>query len=111
MVLTHMLVHAAGNIRSPLFPVLQDEFSLTNQQIALIVAIPSICQLLFTVPSGMLSDRFGAKKLTALSIIMAAAGAFLGSISQTPWMYIVASTLLTLNSTSTTPPPRATSRT
>jgi MFS family permease len=104
MVLTHMLVHAAGNIRSPLFPVLQDEFSLTNQQIALIVAIPSICQLLFTVPSGMLSDRFGAKKLTALSIIMAAAGAFLGSISQTPWMYIVASTLLTLNSTIYHPP-------
>jgi MFS family permease len=104
MVLTHALVHAAGNMRSTLFPVLKDEFSLTNQQIGLIVAIPSLIQLLFSVPTGLLSDRFGAKKLVALSVIMAALGAFLGSISMNPLMYIVASTLMTLNSTIYHPP-------
>jgi FSR family fosmidomycin resistance protein-like MFS transporter len=104
MVLTHMLVHPAGNLRSTLFPVLKEEFSLTYQQIGLIIAIPSLCQLLFSVPAGFLSDRFGAKKLITLSILMAAAGAFLGSISKNPWMYIVASTLLTLNSTIYHPP-------
>ena len=104
MVLTHGLVHAAGNMRSTLFPILVDEFSLTNQQMGLIVAIPSLCQFLFSVPTGFLSDRFGAKRLLALSIIMAAVGAFLGSVSGDPWMYILASTLLTLNSTIYHPP-------
>ncbi len=104
MILTHLLVHAAGNMRSTLFPVLKAEFSLTNQQIGLIVAIPSICQFLISVPSGMASDRFGAKKLVAGSIVIAAAGAFLGSVSTTPWMFIVTSTLLTLTSTIYHPP-------
>ena len=104
MVLIHALVHAAGNMRSTLFPVLEKEFSLTNQQIALIVAIPSICQFLFSVPAGFLSDRLGAKKLITLSILIAAAGAFLGSVSVNPWMYIAASTLLTFNSTIYHPP-------
>jgi MFS family permease len=104
MVLTHALVHAAGNMRSTLFPILKEEFSLTNQQIGLIVAIPSICQFFFSVPSGLLSDRFGAKKLLAVSVVMAAVGAFLGSISMNPLMYIVASTLMTLNSTLYHPP-------
>jgi MFS family permease len=104
MVLTHVLVHAAGNMMSTLLPVLEGEFSLTNQQIGLIVAIPSLSQLLFSVPTGFFSDRFGAKKLLTLSILLAAAGAFLGSISNNPWMYIVATTLLTLNTTIYHPP-------
>ena len=104
MVLTHMLVHAAGNMRTTLFPVLKDEFALTNQQVGLIVAIPSLIQFFLSIPSGMISDRFGPKKLMAASIVIAAVGAFLGSISTTPWMFIVASTLLTFNSTLYHPP-------
>ena len=104
MVLTHMLVHAAGNMRSTLFPVLKEEFALTNQQVGLIVAIPSLCQFLLSVPSGMVSDRFGPKKLIAASILIAAVGALLGSVSSTPWMFIIASTLLTFNSTLYHPP-------
>ena len=104
MVLTHLLVHAAGNMRSTLFPVLKEEFALTNQQVGLIVAIPSLIQFLLSVPSGMVSDKFGPKRLMAASIIIAAVGAFLGSISTTPWMFIIASTLLTFNSTLYHPP-------
>jgi MFS family permease len=104
MILTHMLVHAAGNMRSTLFPVLKEEFALTNQQVGLIVAIPSLIQFLLSVPSGMISDRFGPKRLMAASILIAAIGAFLGSISSTPLMFIIASTLLTFNSTLYHPP-------
>ena len=104
MVLTHMMVHAAGNMRSTLFPVLKEEFSLTNQQVGLIVAIPSLIQFLVSVPSGMVSDRFGPKKLIAASILIAAIGALLGSVSSTPLMFIIASTLLTFNSTLYHPP-------
>jgi MFS family permease len=104
MVLTHMLVHAAGNMRTTLFPVLKKEFALTNQQVGLIIAIPSLCQFLLSVPSGMVSDRFGPKKLIAASILIAAVGALLGSVSSTTWMFIIASTLLTFNSTLYHPP-------
>ena len=104
MVLTHMLVHAAGNMRTTLFPVLKEEFALTNQQVGLIVAIPSLIQFFLSIPSGMISDKFGPKKLMAASILIAALGAFLGSISSTPWMFIIASTLLTFNSTLYHPP-------
>ncbi len=104
MILTHTLVHAAGNMLSTLFPVLKAEFSLTNQQIGLIVAIPSLLQLIFSIPSGMISDRFGAKKLIAASIVIAALGALLGGVSTTPWMFIIASILLTLSSTLYHPP-------
>ncbi|MDH5199584.1 MAG: MFS transporter [Candidatus Bathyarchaeota archaeon] len=98
-VLMHALVHAAGNMRSILFPVLEEEFSLTYQQIGLIAAIPLLCQVLISIPAGLFSDRFGARRLIALSILMAAVGAFLGGISLNPWMYIAATTLTTLNST------------
>jgi len=104
MVLTHMMVHAAGNMRSTLFPVLKEEFALTNQQVGLIIAIPSLFQFLLSVPSGMVSDRFGPKKLIAASILIAAIGALLGSVSSTPLMFIIASTLLTFNSTLYHPP-------
>ncbi|MFP3951700.1 MAG: MFS transporter [Candidatus Bathyarchaeia archaeon] len=104
MVLIHTLVHAAGNMRTTLYPLLKEEFSLTNQQIGLIASIPLLCQVLLSVPVGLFSDRFGAKKLIALSIILATAGAFLGGFSFNPWMYIVASTLLTLSSTIYHPP-------
>ncbi|TRO47228.1 MFS transporter, partial [Candidatus Bathyarchaeota archaeon] len=104
MVMIHLLVHAAGNMGSTLYPELRDEFGLSFQQVGLLVAIPSFIQIFFTVPTGLLSDRLGAKKLIAVSIILAAMGAFLGSISATPWMYIVASTIMTLTSTLYHPP-------
>jgi len=98
-VLIHVLVHAAGNMRSTLFPLLKEEFNLTYQQIGLITAIPSLCQVLFLIPAGFFSDRFGAKKIMAFSILMSAIGAVLGGISLSPEMYVVATILLTLNST------------
>jgi MFS family permease len=104
MVITHTLVHAAGNMRTTLFPILKDEFALTNQQVGLIVAIPSLIQFLVSVPSGMISDKFGPKRIIAASILIAAIGTILGSVSYTPWMYIIASTLLTFNSTLYHPP-------
>ncbi|UCH57482.1 MAG: MFS transporter [Candidatus Bathyarchaeota archaeon] len=107
MVVTHTLIHAAGNIRSTLFPLLKEEFTLTNQQIGLIAAIPPLCQALLSVPAGFLSDRFGAKRLIALSILLAAAGSLLAGFTANPLMYIVATTLLTLNSTIYHPPSHA----
>ena len=104
MIITHTLVHSAGNIRSTLYPILKDEFLLTNQHIGIIAAIPPIVQSIFSLPAGHMSDRYGAKKLIALSIGMGALGALIAGFTINPWMFIVATTLLTLNSTIYHPP-------
>lgn len=104
IVITHALVHSAGNITSTLYPLLKEEFVLTNQHIGLIAAIPPIVQALFSIPAGHMSDRYGVKKLIALSIAMAVIGALIAGFTINPWMYIVAATLLTLNSTIYHPP-------
>ena len=75
MFITHTLTHVAGSIRTTLFPVIKEEFSLSNQQIGLIAAIPPLITALITIPAGLMSDRYGTKKLIALSMVMAAIGA------------------------------------
>lgn len=104
MFIIHTLTHVAGSIRTTIFPVLKEEFSLSNQQIGLIAAIPPLCTALITIPAGFLSDRYGAKKLIALSIGIAAVGALSAGISRNPLMFVIATTLLTLNSTFFHPP-------
>lgn len=104
MVVAHALVHAAGNMQGILFPLLKEEFVLSNQQIGIIAAIPGLAQVIFTLPVGMMSDKYGARRLVALSIIMAAVGALVAGFTINPTMYIVALVLLTLNSTFYHPP-------
>jgi len=104
MFITHTLTHVAGSIRTTLFPVIKEEFSLSNQQIGLIAAIPPLCTALIAIPAGLMSDRYGTKKLIALSIGMAAVGAFFAGITQNLLMFIAATTLLTLNAVFFHPP-------
>ncbi len=104
VVITHALIHSAGNITGALYPILKEEFVLTNQQIGLMAAIPPLFQALFSIPAGHMSDRYGVKKLIALSITMTVIGALIAGFTINPWMYIVAATLLTLNSTIYHPP-------
>ncbi len=104
MTAIHTLTHVAGSIQTGIFPVIKEEFILTNQHIGIIAAIPTLCQAIFTIPAGILSDRFGTKKLVALSIGLAAAGALLAGLTQSIVMFIVAIAFLTLNSTFYHPP-------
>ncbi len=104
MFITHTLTHVAGSIRSSIFPIIKTEFLLTNQQIGYISAIPALSTALITIPAGYLSDRFGAKKLISLSIILALIGALLAGFSTGLVTFVIATTLLTLNSTFYHPP-------
>jgi len=104
MVATHALIHAAGNLRSTMIVELREEFVLSNMEIALITAIPSLVSVLFTLPVGWMSDRYGARRLVALSVGMAAVGALIAGFTVSPAMYIVGLVLLTLTSTFYHPP-------
>jgi len=104
MVVTHALVHAAGNLRPTLYPILMKEFQLTNLQIGIIAAVPPLTQAVFSIPAGWVSDRYGAKKIIIASLIVAVTGAVLAGIASNAWVYILASVFLTLTSTFYHPP-------
>lgn len=104
MVATHALIHAAGNMSSTMIVKLREEFVLSNLQIGVIAAVPPLAQVLFSLPVGWMSDRYGARRLVALSIVMAAVGALVAGFTVSPAMYIVALTLMTLTSTFYHPP-------
>ena len=104
MVVTHALVHAAGNLRPTLYPILMKEFQLTNLQIGIIAAVPPLTQAVFSIPAGWVSDRYSAKKIIIASLIMAGTGALLAGVAANAWVYILASVFLTLTSTFYHPP-------
>jgi len=104
MVATHALIHAAGSMRGPMIVEVRKDFVLSNMEIGLISAIPSLASVLFTLPVGWMSDRYGARRLVALSVMMAAAGALIAGFTVSPAMYIVGLVLMTLTSTFYHPP-------
>ena len=66
-----MVTHVFGRIHTALFPVFREEFNLSLQQLGLMASIPPLCQVLFYIPSGLLTDRFGQKTLLILSFLAA----------------------------------------
>lgn len=104
MTLTHVLTHVFHRVHTTLFPILQDEFSLSLQQLGLIAAIPPLCQTLLYIPTGLLSDRMGSRKLIMASLAVASVGAFLASQALSPIMLIVAVSLVYISTTMYHPP-------
>ena len=101
MAITHTLTHAFQQIHTALFPILRspDEFNLSYQQIGLIAAIPPLCQAILSIPTGLLSDRYGSKKMVLVSVVVAVLGAIIASQANNPWMLIVGVSLLLVNTT------------
>ncbi len=99
MTLTHTMTHSFQNIHTALFPVLRDEFMLTNQQIGIIASIPNLCQALLSIPTGLLSDRIGSRKMLLLAMGVACVGALTASMANSPTMLIIAVSLLYINTT------------
>lgn len=99
MAATHTFTHVFEGIHTAIFSLLRDEFSLTLQQLGLIAAIPPLCQALLAIPTGLLSDRVGSKKMLLLSFAFAAAGAALAGVARNPVMLVAAISLVYINTT------------
>ncbi len=99
MAATHTLTHVFGGIHTAIFSLLRTEFSLTLQQLGLIAAIPPLCQALLAIPTGLLSDRIGSKKMLLLSFTLAAAGAVLAGLARSPVALVAAISLVYVNTT------------
>jgi len=99
MTVTHVLTHVFGGIHPAIFSILREEFSLSLQQLGIIAAIPPLLQALVSIPTGLLSDRFGAKRMVLVSLVVALLGAVLASQTTNPLMFIVAISIVYLNTT------------
>jgi MFS family permease len=99
MTVTHTLTHVFGGIHPAIFSILREEFSLSLKQLGIIAAIPPLLQALLSIPTGLLSDRIGSKKMVMLSLVVAILGAVLASQTTSPLMFIVAISLVYLNTT------------
>jgi len=99
MTVTHVLTHVFGGVHPAIFSILREEFSLSLQQLGIIAAIPPLLQAIVSIPTGLLSDRFGAKKMVLVSLVVALLGALLASQTTNPLMFIVAISIVYLNTT------------
>jgi MFS family permease len=99
MTITHVLTHVFGGVHPAIFSILREEFSLSLQQLGIIAAVPPLVQALLSIPTGLFSDKFGAKKMVLLSLVMALLGALLASQATNPLMFIVAISIVYLNTT------------
>jgi len=99
MTITHILTHVFGGIHPSIFSILREEFNLSLQQLGIIASIPPLCQAIFTIPTGMLSDKFGSKKILLTSFMVAIIGALLASYASNPLIFILAISLIYINST------------
>jgi MFS family permease len=67
---SHTLLHVYTNLPLALLPILIDEYGLTIIIGSIIVSIPRAFSLVFSVPSGLLADRFSHTKLISLSLFL-----------------------------------------
>jgi MFS family permease len=99
MTFTHVLTHVFGGVHPAIFSLLRDEFGLSLQQLGIIASIPPLVQTLLSIPTGLLSDKFGSKRMVLVSIVIALLGALLASKTKNPLMFIVAISIVYLNTT------------
>lgn len=78
---------AAWSALSPLAPFLQQDLNLTHTEVSILIALPILSGSVFRIPIGILTDRYGGKKIfTALLLFtlipMFALGTFVSAYSQ-----------------------------
>lgn len=101
---THILLHVYTNTPFTLIPILMDEYSLTMFQLSLLVSVPRGIQLLLSIPSGLLADKFSAEKLISLSLFLSVIAGLLLFTSSSIWSLIIGFALIAASSTIYHPP-------
>lgn len=97
--ITHILIHVFTRIHPALFPLLRTEFNLSLQQLGVLASIPRLFSSLLSVPAGLLSDRFGSKRMILISLIVSCFGILIVTQTYNYVTLIVAIILVSINIT------------
>jgi len=101
---SHTLLHVYTNLPLALLPILIDEYGLSILVASIVVAIPRVFSLVFSVPSGLLADRLGHTKLISFSLFLQVFGASLVILFPSVETIVLCFSLTALASTFYHPP-------
>ena len=72
--LSHMLMAMFFYIWGPLAPALKNTLALTNSQLGLVISAMYLSMVTISIPSGILTDRYGAKTMLVISVSLVGTG-------------------------------------
>ncbi len=101
---SHTLLHVYTNLPLALLPVLIGEYGLSIFLASLIVAVPRVFSLIFSIPSGLLTDRLGHTKLISFSLFLNALAGSLIFLSPNVEVAVLGFSIIALASTFYHPP-------
>src|SRR5260370_12521451 len=85
---------AAWSLISPLSSQIQTDFKLDNTATSLLIAVPTLLGALMRIPMGILTDRFGGRKVfTGLLLFTLLPVSFLG-FAHSFWTYVLGALFL-----------------
>ena len=67
---SHTLLHVYTNLPLALLPILIREYELSILIASIVVSIPRVFSLVFSIPSGLLADRLGHSRLISFSLFL-----------------------------------------
>jgi len=101
---SHTLLHVYTELPLALLPILRNEYELSFFMVSLIVSIPRLSSLLFSVPSGLIADRFGATKIISISLTLILISGVIILITDSIELIVLAFSLASIASTLYHPP-------
>jgi MFS family permease len=75
------LALAAGNILTPLLPLIQDDFSITYAVAGVLVSAFGFARLALDLPTGSLQERFGGRTLSTAGFTLLIGGSVLSTVA------------------------------
>lgn len=101
---SHTLLHVYTELPLALLPILRNEYELSFFMVSLIVSIPRLSSLLFSVPSGLIADRFGATKIISISLTLVFISGVIILLTDSIELIVLAFSLASIASTLYHPP-------
>jgi maltose/moltooligosaccharide transporter len=101
---SHTLLHVYTNLPIALLPILISDYGLSIILASVIVSIPRVVSLVFSIPSGLLADRLDHTKLISFSLFLDVFAAILIFLFRNIEIAVLGFSLIALASTFYHPP-------
>ena len=79
---------------SPIARKLQDQLGLSNTRTAMLLAVPVLCGSLLRLPFGVLTDRFGGRRMFTITMLVSAVPAVAIGYANSFWSLAIVAFLL-----------------
>lgn len=96
---SHTMLHVYTDLPLALLPILISEYGLSILFASIVVSIPRAASLIFSVPSGLLADRWGHTRLISFSLFLDVLAASLILLSRDVVIVVLCFSLTALAST------------